>query len=306
MSVRGKWGGVNFRLRAGAGQFLRKNFARMGEQGCGTGRKLAGKPDGMTFWEKGLMFPPATTQSQCKIKFIMENKIIRECVSFDHSLVFANANSADIPATSKGAAYVTSLTGIYGQLVKAGATQKPVSVSAQNALILALDKKLDILATIARACAADVPGFADSFPRPAHFNPGEVLRTANVYLAALVPAPADDAATVAAKAARVQVFVDHAQPATLVADLQAQVQAVGTVSGTHEASREEGVLSTAQIAGLVGEGRKQRNYLDAIFQTVYANIPEKLAAWNSASHVEHSPHHPAVTPTPAPTSTATK
>lgn len=236
----------------------------------------------------------------------MENKIIRECVSFDHSLVFSNANNADIPATSKGALYVTSLSGIYALLVKAGAAQKPVTVSAQNALVLALDKKLENLATIAKAYAADVPGFDDSFPRPAHLNPGEVLRTANVYLAALVPTATDDAATVAAKAARVQVFVDHAQPATLVGDLQAQVKAVGTVSGTHEASRETGVLSTAQIASLVGEGRKQRNYLDAIFRTVYANIPEKLAAWVSASHVEHGPVHPAVAPTPAPATTATK
>jgi len=134
-----------------------------------------------------------------------------------------------------------------------------------------------------------------------------VLRTANVYLAALVPTATDDAATVAAKAARVQVFVDHAQPATLVADLQAQVKAVGAVSGTREASREGGVSSTAQIASLVQEGRKQRNLLDAIFQSVYANIPEKLAAWNSASHVEHASHHAAVTPTPTSTgTTATK
>ena len=208
----------------------------------------------------------------------MENKTIRECVSFDHSLVFCKTNSNDIPATSKGPGYVTNLTGIYTQLVNAGATQKPITVAAQNAQILALDKKLDNMATIAIAYSADVPGFADAFPRPAHFNPGEVLRTANVYLAALVPTATDDAATVAAKAARVQVFVDHAMPATLVADLQAQLQAVGTASGTHEQSREQGVVSTAQIASLVREGRKQRNYLDAIFRAVYANNPEKLAA----------------------------
>jgi hypothetical protein len=232
----------------------------------------------------------------------MEQKIIRECDSFGRSLVFCKTNSADIPATSKGAAYVSSLTDINNQLVKAGATQKPVTVTAQNALILALDRQLDNMATTAIAYSADVPGFADAFPRPAHFNPGEVLRTANAYLAALVPTPTDDAATVAAKAARVQVFVDNAQPATLVADLQAQLQAIGTVSGTHEQSREEGVLSTAQIASLVRDGRKQRNYLDAIFRTVYANNPQKLAAWVSASHVEHGPQHsdsPAPTPTPA-------
>lgn len=233
----------------------------------------------------------------------MENKVIRECVSFDHSLVFCKTNSTDIPVTSKGPVYVTNLTGIYAQLSDAGATQKPISVAAQNALILALETKLDNMANIASAYAADVPGFDDAFPRVVHFNPGEVVRTANAYLAALVPNATADAAAIAAKAARVLVFVDHAMPATLVADLQTQLQAIGTVSGTHEQSREQGVLSTAQIASLVHEGKKQRNYLDAIFKVVYANNPEKLAAWNSASRVEHSAHHAAVTPTPTTTTT---
>jgi hypothetical protein len=112
---------------------------------------------------------------------------------------------------------------------------------------------------------------------------------------------------VAAKAARVQVFVDHAMPATLVADLLGQLQQIGTVSGTHEQSREEGVLSTEQINQLVNQGRVQRNLLGAIFLTVYAANPQKLAAWSSASHVEHSPHHAASpTPTPAPAATQTK
>jgi hypothetical protein len=236
----------------------------------------------------------------------MENRVIRECDSFGRSLVFCKTYSTDLPATSKGPGYVSSLTGINTRLVNAGAAQKPVTVTAQNALILALDKTLENMATIAEAYAADAPGFADGFPRPAHLNPGEVLRTANAYLAQLAPAATDDPATVAAKAARVQVFVDHTMPATLVADLQAQLKAIGTVSETHEQSREEGVLSTTEIAGLVRDGRKQRSYLNAIFQTVYANNPEKLAAWISASHVEHGPHHPAVTPAPAPAPTATK
>ncbi len=234
----------------------------------------------------------------------MEKRIIRECVSFDHSLVFANANTADIPATSKGLAYVGNLTAINQQLVSAGALQKPVSVAAQNALILALETQLDNMANIASAYAADVPGFADLFPRPAHYTPGDVVRTGNIYLAALVPTATEDAATVAVKAARVQVFVDHAMAVTLVADLQSQLKEIGTVAGTHEQSREKGVLSTEEINVLVRAGRKQRNYLDAIFRTVYANNPQKLAAWLSASRVEHG-RSPAAT-TPAPTDPRTK
>ena len=62
-------------------------------------------------------------------------------------------------------------------------------------------------------------------------------------------------ATTAAKAARAQVFVDHAMPATLVADLQQDLKNIGTVSGTHEQSREKGVLSTAEISQLVSQGK---------------------------------------------------
>jgi hypothetical protein len=230
----------------------------------------------------------------------MKTKIILECASFNRSLIFAKANSADIPATSKGPGYVAALGGIYTQLVNAGATQKPISVSAQNALILALDQKLGNMATIAQAYAKIQPGFDDAFPRCAHLNPGEVLRTANAYLAKLVPAQNDDAATTAAKAARLQVFVDHALPATLVTDLQGQMKQIGDVSGTHEQSREDGVLSTEEINQLVSQGRVQRNLLDAIFQTVYAANPQKLAAWSSACHVQHSPHQKTAAPMPAP------
>ena len=235
----------------------------------------------------------------------MEQKIVRECDSFNRSLVFCKTNSTDIPATSKGPGYVTNLTGVYGQLVQAGATQKPISVTAQNALILALDQKLDNMATIAEAYAKDVPGFDDAFPRPAHLNPGEVLRTANAYLAKLAPAPDDDAATTAAKAARLQVFVDHGMASTLAADLQQDLKNIGTVTGTREQSREQGVLSTEQISQLVNQGRLQRDLLDAIFRTVYASSPEKLAAWVSASHVEHASHH-AAKPAPTPTTATTK
>jgi hypothetical protein len=87
--------------------------------------------------------------------------------------------------------------------------------------------------------------------------------------------------------------------------LQAQLKQIGDVSGTHEESREEGVLSTEEINQLVNQGKVQRSLLDAIFRTVYASNPQKLAAWLSASHVEHSPHH-AAAPTPAPATTQTK
>jgi hypothetical protein len=98
-------------------------------------------------------------------------------------------------------------------------------------------------------------------------------------------------------------FTDHALPATFVADLQAQVAAIGTVKETHEENREQGVLSTAAIARLARDGKKQVKYLDVIARNLYKSSPDKLRAWISASHVEHDPEHAAATPTPVPTPT---
>ena len=182
--------------------------------------------------------------------------------------------------------------------MEAGATQKGGKVTAQNALILKLDADLENIAVTAEAIAQDAPGFDDLFARPKHFNPHEVLATAEAYLVQLAPQPDDDAATAAAKTARVKQFTDHALPATFVADLQAQVDAIGEVKDTHEVGREQGVKSTAAISHLVRDGRKQVNYLNAIAQNLYKDNPEQLRAWASASHVEHDPSHRGRRPRP--------
>jgi len=230
----------------------------------------------------------------------MEARIVRESDMFNRALVFWKGNQTDIPAGSKGATYYANLGSISSQLVTAGATQKGGKVTAQTALVLALDADLKNIAHTASAIAQDVPGFDDLFAPPHHYNPGEVLATANAYLAQLAPAAGDDAATTTAKAARVAHFTDHALPATFVADLQAQVAAIGTVKVTHEENREQGVLSTAAIARLARDGKKQVKYLDVIARNVYKSSPDKLRAWISASHVEHDPEHAAATPAPVP------
>jgi hypothetical protein len=51
-------------------------------------------------------------------------------------------NLVDIPAGSKGATYYANLGSDQQQLVAAGATQKGGKVTAQNALIMALDTDL--------------------------------------------------------------------------------------------------------------------------------------------------------------------
>ena len=235
----------------------------------------------------------------------MESKIIRECDMFGRVLIFWTVNQADIPAGSKGATYYSNLASDNQKLLDAGATQKGSKVTAQNARIRALDLTLMNITRTAHAIAQDVPGFDDRFGRPDHLTPHEVVATAQVYLVQLAADPADTPETQAAKAARVAEFTGHGLPATFVADLQAQLDAIGTLKDTHEASREQGVGSTSVLAHLARDGRKQVKYLDAIAHNLYAQNPEKLSAWLSASHVERDPVHARVTPASATPAAAT-
>ena len=230
----------------------------------------------------------------------MEAKIIRECAAFGRSITFWNSNSADLAAAPKGPGYLAKLAANNTRLTELGATQKSISVAAQNAQILALDGELELLVLAAEAITQDVPGFDDLFKRPKHFTPHEVLDTAEVFLKQLAPDDKDDTPTAAAKAARVKQFTDHGQPATFVADLQAQVTAIGDLKETHEQSREKGVGSTAEIAAVARDSRKQVKYLDAIARTIYKRNPDKLRAWQSASHVEHDPQPSTPAPEPKP------
>jgi hypothetical protein len=233
----------------------------------------------------------------------MNTRIIHRYDMFGRVIVFGQDNTADFAAGSTGATHFANLAVINQQLVASGATQKGGSVSPQNALLLTLDTELQNIARTASAIAQDEPGFADLFAPPTHYNPHEVLATADQFLTQLAAQPGDDAPTAAAKTARVAKFVAHALPATFVTDMQATVTAIGAAQGAHESGRETGVASTSAVARLARAGMKEVNYLDAIVRNKYAGNGDKLAAWDSASHIERGPVHPAK-PAPAPTAKA--
>ena len=65
----------------------------------------------------------------------------------------------------------------------------------------------------------------------------------------------------------------------------------------------EGVDSTAAVGRRIKARMKEVNYLDAIMHNKYARDPDKLRAWQSASHIERAPQREKKTPTPPPTPT---
>ena len=98
-------------------------------------------------------------------------------------------------------------------------------------------------------------------------------------------------------------FIAHELPADFVQHLTDDRKATDNAQDAEESDDSERVESTAAVGRLIRDGMKEVNYLDAIMHNKYARNPEKLRAWQSASHIERAPQRekkvaPAKTPTP--------
>jgi hypothetical protein len=103
---------------------------------------------------------------------------------------------------------------------------------------------------------------------------------------------------------RVQTFGKH-NTATFVQDLKDDLAAIREADGAMNSDDEEGVSSTAAVGRLIKAGMAEVTQLDAIMRNKYARNPDKLTAWDSASHIERAPKREkkaegATTPPPAP------
>ena len=96
-------------------------------------------------------------------------------------------------------------------------------MTAQNALILSLDTDLQSIARTASAIAQDVPGFDDLFAPPPHYNPGELLATANACLVQLISQAASDGVRFLFEIAAANNFVNKKKQLCLAADFPAAI-----------------------------------------------------------------------------------
>ena len=176
--------------------------------------------------------------------------------------------------TSLAGGYFASLGEIGTGLGIASAGQQGGGTTAKAVLLDALRLDLQNIARTARAIAQDTPGFADRFSPPANTGQGALTTAAIAYLAELKKPG------VAAQ------FTAHELPAGFDEHLAADLAAIAAARDGQETSREAGVASTATVGTLIADGMRVANYLDAIMHNKYARVPDKLRAWQSASHIE--------------------
>ena len=221
----------------------------------------------------------------------MNDRESRRYQMFLRVQTFGQDNHADFTAGSKATTALTALGQVILDLDAAKANQQGGTATAREVLLDGLRLDLQNIARTARAIAQDEPGFADRFRPPEGSGQGEIITATDAFLQEL------GETGVAAK------FIAHELPADFVQNLTADRQAIVVAQTAETIEDNEGVESTAAVGRLIRDGMKEVTVLDAVMHNKYARNPDKLRAWQSASHIARAPHReknsePAPTPPP--------
>ena len=229
----------------------------------------------------------------------MNDRETRRYDMFGRVQTFGTGNTADFAAGGEAKKRFANIGKIISDLDDAKAAQVGGGSTALEVLFDALRLDLQNITRTAAAIAQDQPGFADTFRPPDSPSQASLKTTADAFLAQFQFAADDTAAQKAAKTALIAKFIAHELPADFVTDLADDRKAIDAAEDAVESGDSEGVESTAAVGRLIKAGMKEVNYLDAIMRNKYTRNPDKLRAWDSASHIERAPQREKK-PAPAP------
>ena len=219
----------------------------------------------------------------------MNDRERRRSDAFGRAQTFCTLNAADIAAGSKAATCAANLGKITADLDAAKAVQSGGGATAKAVILDGLRLDVQNITRTARSIAQDEPGFAAQFPPPESPGQAALLTAVDAILARFQAQTGDTAATKKAKTALVAKFVAHELPNDFVQNLADDRASAATAQDTQETSENKGVESTGTIDRLIKAGMKELTTLDAIMHNKYTRNPEKLRAWQSASHIERAP-----------------
>jgi hypothetical protein len=227
----------------------------------------------------------------------------RNILRFDRAFrvqTFGRDNSADFAPDSKAAEHFLELTPIITKLEsdRVGKLRQPVG---KKVCIDALNEDFKDIARTARAIVLDDADFPISlYRRPRTRSETPIATHADALLLLLEDQDQDTPAQITQKQALRAKFVAYELPEDFVEDLRADSDALTACNQEKHTDLQESVESTAAIDTLLDQVQGIITRLDAAVKNKYARVPEKLAAWRTASRIARSAR-PAKSDTPAPT-----
>lgn len=219
----------------------------------------------------------------------MTDREIREFDSYARSNVFAGTIAAENAPGSVAAQNFDIIAAVVAQLSGERSNQVRHGNTSKEVIVRAVALELQNIHRTAIGIALSEPGFADTFHLPASANERDVVASADAFLKQLAPEEGDTPATLSIKSALANKFLAHDMNADFVAHLKSDRQDIADANKESETKHLGGVGNTALVGPALKRAGDAVTVLNAIMHNRYANQPDKLAAWLTASHVERDP-----------------
>jgi hypothetical protein len=134
----------------------------------------------------------------------------------------------------------------------------------------ALREDLEAINRVARLLVRE-----DLFPLPPTNNDELLINAARAFYSNAFPLKAQ--------------FIAHEMPANFLEDLSADISAFAAAIAAQGDAIGDRVAARSLVSDQIDRGMELRSGLDIIVKTKYANDPQALAEWASASHIERAP-----------------
>jgi hypothetical protein len=199
--------------------------------------------------------------------------------SFKRIDVYGNESAADFPPASKGAQLFAALKLVIARIVAATIGQTSAKGDVRQGYLGKGTARENVrarcasIANTSRGAAYDVPGLDVKFYLPVDLTQDELLAHAQMILA---DAPEHE-----------EKLLEWGEEEGFLGELAEAVADFEQALSTTSAATGEQVEATADISEEVREGMVIRRQLNVVVRNRYKNDAGKLAAWESAYHIEH-------------------
>ena len=211
----------------------------------------------------------------------MNDREIREADSLTRMRDFGVENATAFSVTSLGGQYFVSLNALVAELETHGSTQSlghgeaRTSTGAKKAARKELRRQMRIISDTAKTMRDISPDIVKTFRVPVKNGDAALINAARAFLIAATPLKAE--------------FIKRELPETFLSDLSAAIDAFESASNSQSLSKSKRISATASLKDTLERGMQLKRGLDPIVRNKYRNDPAKLAAWESAIHVERVP-----------------
>lgn len=220
----------------------------------------------------------------------MNDREIREVESLTRIRDFGAANAAAFPAGSLGAGLFTRLNDVVDELNRHGRDQTlgsgaaKTSTGAKRDARESLRQQMRAISDTARAMESSVPNISNSFRVPNTNGDEALLNAARAFVSAATPLKVE--------------FTSRELQESFLDDLSETIDEFERAVNSRNLNTERRVSATASIKHVLEQGMQLKRELDAIVRNKFRADPAKLAAWESARHVERPSRRNKTEPTP--------